>query len=116
MLPAFKGPLISWKRTTLFLNYQLTWLRNDTDGAFAIPATRRSERRVGTGGERRAASREHRVQQSDRAQRARRPEPQREHGDAYTLLTGRDDNATASSTIRPRHRPQHAARDESGEP
>ena len=39
MLPAFKGPRISWKRTTLFINYQLTSLRNNTDGAFAIPAS-----------------------------------------------------------------------------
>src|SRR5205807_6100591 len=39
LLPAFNGPRISWKRTTLFLNYTLTRLRNDTDGPFAIPAT-----------------------------------------------------------------------------
>src|SRR5439155_151315 len=39
LLPAFKGPRISFKRTTMFINYQATWLRNNTDGAFAIPAT-----------------------------------------------------------------------------
>jgi hypothetical protein len=39
MLPAFNGPRISWKRTTVFLNYTLARLRNDTDGPFSIPAT-----------------------------------------------------------------------------
>ena len=39
MLPAFRGPLISWKRTTLFANYSLASYRNNTDGPFSIPAT-----------------------------------------------------------------------------
>jgi len=39
MLPAFNGPRISWKRSTVFLNYTLARLRNDTDGPFSIPAT-----------------------------------------------------------------------------
>jgi hypothetical protein len=39
LLPADKGPRISWKRTTLFLNYTLGSLRNNTDGPFIIPAT-----------------------------------------------------------------------------
>src|SRR6185503_17746147 len=39
LLPAFKGPRISFKRTTMFINYTATRLRNNTDGAFAIPAT-----------------------------------------------------------------------------
>ncbi|HTL46413.1 MAG TPA: TonB-dependent receptor [Vicinamibacterales bacterium] len=39
LLPAFKGPLISLKRTTVFLNYSLATLRNNTDGPFSIPAT-----------------------------------------------------------------------------
>src|SRR6202011_2413524 len=39
LLPAFNGPRISWKRTTLFLNYSLATLRNNTDGPFSIPAT-----------------------------------------------------------------------------
>src|SRR5205814_2580555 len=38
LLPAFNGPRISWKRTTLFLNYTVARLRNDTDGPFNIPA------------------------------------------------------------------------------
>ena len=39
LLPAFKGPLISWKRTTVFLNYALLKLENNSDGPFAVPAT-----------------------------------------------------------------------------
>ena len=39
LLPAFTGPLVSWKRTTLFVNYTLAKLTNNTDGPFNIPAT-----------------------------------------------------------------------------
>jgi hypothetical protein len=39
LLPAFTGPLIDWKRTTLFVNYTLASVRNNTDGPFAVPAT-----------------------------------------------------------------------------
>jgi hypothetical protein len=39
MLPAFRGPRISWKRTTVFANYTLASVRNNTDGPFSIPAT-----------------------------------------------------------------------------
>src|SRR5439155_14954539 len=39
LLPAFNGPLISWKRTTLFANYTLSKLDNNSDGPFNIPAT-----------------------------------------------------------------------------
>jgi hypothetical protein len=39
LLPAFKGPRISFKRTTVFLNYALLKLENNTDGPFAVPAT-----------------------------------------------------------------------------
>ncbi len=39
LLPAFNGPLIDWKRTTLFVNYTLASVRNNTDGPFAVPAT-----------------------------------------------------------------------------
>ena len=80
MLPAFKGPLISWKRTTVFVNYQLTFLRNDTDGAFAIPATGDLNAEWGPA----VNDVRHRaniaVQQSDRAERARRPGRQRDFG------------------------------------
>jgi hypothetical protein len=39
LLPAFRGPLISWKRTTVFANYSLATFRNNTDGPFSIPPT-----------------------------------------------------------------------------
>src|SRR5262249_3090444 len=39
LLPAFNGPRISWKRTTLFLNYTLAKLTNNTDGPFSVPST-----------------------------------------------------------------------------
>ena len=39
LLPAFNGPLVSWKRTTVFINYTLASLGNNTDGPFSIPST-----------------------------------------------------------------------------
>jgi hypothetical protein len=39
LLPAFKGPRVSWKRTTVFVNYSLLKLENNSDGPFAVPAT-----------------------------------------------------------------------------
>ena len=39
LLPADNGPRISWKRTTMFVNYTLATLMNNTDGPFAVPAT-----------------------------------------------------------------------------
>jgi hypothetical protein len=39
LLPAFNGPRISWRRTTVFANYTLAWRDNNTDGPFSIPAT-----------------------------------------------------------------------------
>jgi hypothetical protein len=39
LLPAFKGRLVDWKRTTLFVNYTWSQIRNNTDGPFALPAT-----------------------------------------------------------------------------
>ena len=37
LLPAFKGPRINWKRSTLFLNYTLAKTENNTDGPFNVP-------------------------------------------------------------------------------
>jgi hypothetical protein len=39
LLPAFNAPLVKWDRVTVFANY--TWLnvKNNSDGAFATPAT-----------------------------------------------------------------------------
>ena len=47
LLPAFKGPRISWKRTTVFVNYALATLDNNTDGAVRGPGHRRAWRSSG---------------------------------------------------------------------
>lgn len=39
LLPAFNAARVDWKRITVFLNYTLGWLENNTDGAFVPPAT-----------------------------------------------------------------------------
>jgi hypothetical protein len=39
LLPAFKGPRLNWKRTTVFLNYALTTVENNSDGPFGVPST-----------------------------------------------------------------------------
>jgi len=101
MLPAFKGPLISWKRTTLFINYQLTFLRNNTDGAFAIPATGDLGAEWGPA----ANDVRHRVNVSFNNQIVRNVlvglNVNASTGDAYTLLTGRDDNGDGIFNDRP---------------
>jgi len=101
MLPAFKGPLISWKRTTLFINYQLTWLRNNTDGAFAIPATGDLTAEWGPA----ANDVRHRANISFNNQIVRNVlvglNVNASSGDAYTLLTGRDDNGDGIFNDRP---------------
>ena len=101
MLPAFKGPLISWKRTTLFVNYQLTWLRNDTDGPFAIPATGDLNAEWGPA----ANDVRHRANISFNNQIVRNVlvglNVGASTGEAYTLLTGRDDNGDGIFNDRP---------------
>jgi hypothetical protein len=101
MLPAFKGPLISWKRTTLFINYQLTRLRNDTDGAFAIPATGDLNAEWGPA----ANDVRHRANIAFNNQIVRNVlvglSLNASTGDAYTLLTGRDDNGDGIFNDRP---------------
>jgi carboxypeptidase family protein len=101
LLPAFKGPLISWKRTTVFINYQLTWLRNDTDGAFAIPATGDLNAEWGPA----ANDVRHRANISFNNQIVRNVlvglNVNASTGDAYTLLTGRDDNGDGIFNDRP---------------
>jgi len=101
MLPAFKGPLISWKRTTLFINYQLTFLRNNTEGAFAIPATGDLGAEWGPA----ANDVRHRVNVSFNNQIVRNVlvglNVNASTGDAYTLLTGRDDNGDGIFNDRP---------------
>jgi hypothetical protein len=101
MLPAFKGPLISLKRTTLFINYQLTWLRNNTDGAFAIPATGDLNAEWGPG----AGDVRHRANITFNNQIIRNVmvglNVNATTGDAYNELTGRDDNGDGIFNDRP---------------
>jgi len=101
MLPAFKGPLISWKRTTLFVNYQLTWLRNNTDGPFAIPATGDLNAEWGPA----TSDVRHRANINLNNQIVRNVlvglNLNHASADAYTLLTGRDDNGDGVFNDRP---------------
>ena len=101
MLPAFRGPLINWKRTTVFINYQLTWLRNNTDGAFAIPATGDLNAEWGPA----ANDVRQRVNIQFNNQIVRNVlvgwNLNLTSGDAYTLLTGRDDNGDGVFNDRP---------------
>ena len=101
LLPAFKGPRINWKRTTLFVNYSLTWLRNNTDGAFAIPATGDLGAEWGPA----ANDVRHRANISFNNQIVRNVlvglNVNASTGDAYTLLTGRDDNGDGIFNDRP---------------
>src|SRR5205085_334101 len=39
LLPDFKGKRINFRRTTVFINYTLAKLDNNTDGPFSIPST-----------------------------------------------------------------------------
>src|SRR5260221_7513962 len=101
MLPAFKGPLISLKRTTLFINYQLTWLRNDTDGAFVLPATGNLSSEWGPA----ANDVRQRANIAFNNQIIRNVlvglNVSASTGDAYTLLTGHDDNGDGIFNDRP---------------
>jgi hypothetical protein len=101
MLPAFRGPRISWKRTTLFVNYQLTSLRNNTDGAFAIPATGDLNAEWGPA----TSDVRHRLNINFNNQIVRNVlvglNVNATTGEAYTLLTGRDDNGDGIFNDRP---------------
>src|SRR5260221_4902336 len=101
MLPAFKGPLLSLKRTTLFINYQLTWLRNNTDGAFALPATGDLNAEWGPA----TNDVRHRANITLNNQIVRNVlvgiNVNATTGEAYTLLTGRDDNGDSIFNDRP---------------
>ena len=60
------APRFSFKRVTLFLNYTLARNRNNSDGAFAVPAFGDIASRLGARQQRRAASPERDAQQPDR--------------------------------------------------
>jgi hypothetical protein len=101
LLPDFKGPRIKWKRTTLFLNYTLATLKNNTDGPFSIPATGDLGAEWGPA----AADVRHRLNLSFNNQIIRNLmvalNVSANTGPAYTLLTGRDDNGDGVFNDRP---------------
>ena len=101
LLPAFKGPRVSWKRTTVFLNYGLSTLENNTDGPFAIPATGTLARERGPA----ANDIRQRLNVSFNNQVIRNVimslSVNAQSADAYTLLTGGDDNGDGIFNDRP---------------
>jgi hypothetical protein len=101
MLPAFNGPRISWKRTTLFLNYTLARLENNTDGPFSIPATGNLAAEWGPANN----DVRQRLNAALNNQIVRNllmsVNGNVTSGDAYTLLTGRDDNGDGIFNDRP---------------
>jgi len=101
MLPAFNGPLISWKRTTLFANYTLTKLRNNTNGPFSLPATGSLAAEWGPA----VNDIRHRLNLAFNNQIVRNLmiglNMSGNTAPAYTLLTGRDDNGDGVFNDRP---------------
>ena len=101
LLPAFKGPKVNWKRTTLFLNYTLASLVNNTDGPFAILFTGDLERERGPAGN----DVRHRLNVALNNQVIRNVlmgvNANFASADPYTLVTGRDDNGDGIFNDRP---------------
>jgi hypothetical protein len=101
MLPAFNGPLVSWKRTTVFLNYTWAMLSNNTDGPFSIPATGDLAAEWGPA----ANDVRHRFNISFNNQIVRNVlvslNVNGSTAPAYTFLTGRDDNGDGVFNDRP---------------
>jgi len=101
MLPAFNGPRVSWKRTTLFVNYTWARLKNNTDGPFSIPATGDLNAEWGLA----ATDVRHRANITFNNQIIRNVLVSLNFtgstGAAYTLLTGRDDNGDGVFNDRP---------------
>jgi hypothetical protein len=101
LLPAFKGPRISWKRTTVFVNYTLAGLENNADGPFSVPPTGDLARERGPA----ANDVRQRVNFAFNNQIVRNLimgfNVNAQSADAYTLLTGRDDNGDGIFNDRP---------------
>jgi len=101
LLPAFNGPRISWKRTTLFLNYTLASLRNNVDGPFSIPATGDLAAEWGFA----PMDVRHRLNAAFNNQVIRNVlvslSVNANTAGAYTLVTGRDDNGDGVFNDRP---------------
>jgi Carboxypeptidase regulatory-like domain len=101
LLPAFKGPRISWKRTTVFVNYSLLKLDNNSDGPFAVPATGDLSLERGPA----VDDVRHRLNLSFNNQIVRNllvgTNLSIATAGAYTVLTGRDDNGDGIFNDRP---------------
>jgi hypothetical protein len=101
LLPAFKGPRISWKRTTVFLNYAMTTIENNTDGPFGVLATGDLSRERGPA----ADDVRQRINMAFNNQIVRNlivsVNVNAQSPSAYTLLTGRDDNGDGVFNDRP---------------
>jgi hypothetical protein len=101
LLPAFKGPRISWKRTTVFVNYALTKLENNSDGPFSVPATGDLSLERGPAFD----DVRQRINVSFNNQIVRNLlmglNVNAQSANAYTLLTGRDDNGDGIFNDRP---------------
>jgi hypothetical protein len=101
LLPAFKAPRINWKRTTVFVNYTLGRLQNNADGPFSIPATGSLALERGPA----ANDVRQRLNFALNNQIVRNLlmgfNVNAQSADAYTLLTGRDDNGDGVFNDRP---------------
>ena len=101
LLPAFKGPRISFKRTTVFVNYTLAKMENNSDGPFAIPATGSLALERGPGGN----DIRQRLNLAFNNQIIRNflmgVNLNAASADPYSLLTGRDDNGDGVFNDRP---------------
>jgi len=101
LLPDFKGRLINFKRTTVFINYAWATLRNDTDGPFSLPATGDLNAEWGPA----ANDVRNRINVNFNNQIIRNVlvgiNVNASNGPAYTLLTGSDDNGDGVFNDRP---------------
>jgi hypothetical protein len=101
LLPAFKGPRISWKRTTVFLNYTFANHENNTDGPFSVPATGNLSLERGPSPD----DIRHRMNLTLNNQIVRNLivslNLNAQSAPPYTMLTGRDDNADGIFNDRP---------------
>ncbi len=101
LLPDFKGRLVNFKRTTVFINYTLATLRNNSDGPFILPATGDLGAEWGPA----ANDVRNRFNMNFNNQIIRNVlvgfNVNASNGPAYTLLTGRDDNGDGVFNDRP---------------
>jgi carboxypeptidase family protein len=101
LIPASNGPRIGWNRTTLFVNYTLGRLRDQSDGAFGLPATGVLAEEWGPA----VNDVRHRINVTFNNQIIRNLgmgiNVNANSGGAYTLRTGRDDNGDQVFNDRP---------------